>query len=64
MALFLIPLQLALCSRLPIFFRDHFIRAIVTLFIIMAYAMLLYLWLTRSPFASFCWLPYKSLLLD
>ncbi|PUA16911.1 EpsG family protein [Glaciimonas sp. PCH181] len=64
LALFLIPLQLVFYARLPLMFHGTYVRKLVILFIVAVYAMVLYIWLSRSYHAQLCWEPYRSVLFN
>lgn len=59
MALYFIPLQLAVFSRLPILLRDRLVRTCVVLVILAGYAAVLWVWLNFATHSGY-WLPYKN----
>lgn len=58
MALYLIPLQSYVFSRLPLVVQEESMRAFMALLIVFYYAMVLFVWLTYSVHAEF-WIPYS-----
>lgn len=58
-ALYLIPLQVFLFSRLHLITRDKNLRAVLVLGVIAYYSAVLSVWLLFAS-NSFAWLPYKS----
>lgn len=61
MSLYLLPLQLAVFSRLPLL-APRRLRHPVAAAVMAAYAAVLYVWLNFANHA-FCWVPYQSTLL-
>ena len=60
-ALYFIPLQLAVFSRLPYLMRNSISPNIAKLIIILGYAMVLFVWLSYATH-SHCWMPYQNML--
>lgn len=58
MGLYLVPLQIAVYSRLPLLLRGHW-RAGAYAGALGLYGVTLGVWLTTSFFARCCWIPYK-----
>jgi hypothetical protein len=61
MSMYLLPIQVAIFSRLPEMF-DRTRRTAVTLAVFGLYAAVLFVWLNFSYFATTSWLPYRNLL--
>jgi len=60
-ALYFIPIQLVVFSRLPLLARKHFHAALIKFVIILAYALVLFVWLNFAVHSS-AWIPYQNLL--
>lgn len=60
-ALYLIPLQLVVFSRLPMLFSESGGRATVVKAIVGYYALVLFVWLNYASHAKY-WLPYQNLI--
>jgi hypothetical protein len=64
MALYLLPIQMAVFSYLPEFFGARSeARQWIVLFIILIYALILYVWLAFANYSIY-WQPYRSLLFE
>ena len=62
MAIYMLPFQIMVFSRLPVIFRATKMEMPVSLGIVGSYATFLYVWLHYSLIAHECWLPYRSVL--
>jgi len=63
-ALYLIPLQLVIFSRLPdAFGADTFSRTVIFVSILAYYAFVMFIWLNFA-YHAYLWVPYKSLLIE
>jgi hypothetical protein len=60
-ALYFIPIQIYVLSRLPILFKDKLIRTVIVIAIVMYYALVEFVWLNFSPYAQ-GHVPYRFLL--
>ena len=60
-ALYFIPLQLAVYARLPYLMRKQINPQATKLFIILGYAFVLFVWLMFASH-SHCWVPYQNVL--
>ena len=58
-ALYLTPVQVAVFSRLPFMIKRQADPEMVTLFILLGYASVLYVWLNYATHARF-WIPYQN----
>jgi hypothetical protein len=58
-AFYLAPVQVAVFSRLPFMLKRQFDPKMTTLFIILGYAAVLYVWLNYAIHAKF-WIPYQN----
>ena len=61
-ALYFIPIQVVVFSRLPFLLQRQISPAIVTTGIVLGYALVLFVWLNYATHAKY-WLPYQNLLL-
>ncbi|HHJ13125.1 MAG TPA: EpsG family protein [Gammaproteobacteria bacterium] len=57
-ALYLTPLQIVVYSRLPVLWQRSIQPALVTLGVVMAYGLVLFVWLNYASHAPY-WLPYR-----
>ena len=62
MAIYMLPFQVMVFSRLPVIFTKTTLELPVTMGIVGGYATFLFVWLNYSTFAILCWLPYHSVL--
>ena len=60
-ALYLAPIQIAVCSRFPVTIEDSYRRSLVVLSIILLYASVLFVWLNYGINSS-NWIPYRLIL--
>lgn len=60
-ALYFIPIQVVVFSRLPFLLRKQVSPAIVTIGIVLGYALVLFVWLNYATHARY-WLPYQNVL--
>jgi hypothetical protein len=60
LALYLLPFQIAVVSRLPDIFAKSASRGPIVVGILGAYAALFLVWLNYSPEAQDCWIPYSN----
>ena len=58
-ALYFIPIQVAVFSRLPYLVRGQFPQGLIKVGIVSGYAMVLYVWLNYATHA-YWWLPYQN----
>jgi hypothetical protein len=61
MGIYLIPLQIYVVSRVPMFIENEALRAGSVMGISVLYGLVLFVWLNYASHA-FYWIPYKSLL--
>lgn len=61
MVMYLLPIQVAIFSRLPVFFRAQ-TRRLVAFAVFGLYAAILFVWLNFSDFAQSSWVPYGNVL--
>lgn len=59
--LFLLPFQILVFSRLPLFQKTKQSRGLATIGIILSYALVLYVWMHLGNFAKVLWLPFDHL---
>ncbi len=62
MLMYLLPIQVAVFARLPLFFPTAQNRRLVAFGVFILYAAILFVWLNFSDFAQASWLPYGNLL--
>ena len=62
MALYMLPFQIMVFSRLPVIFGATKMQLPISLGIVGSYATFLFVWLHYSVLAHLCWLPYRSVL--
>lgn len=62
LALYLLPYQIAIFSRLPQIFQNTVFRMPIVAGVIFSYAALFYVWLNYSPEAGLCWAHYRNVL--
>lgn len=60
-ALYFIPIQLVVFSRLPYLAKKHIKPSITKVLIVLGYAMVLFVWLTFATHSKY-WIPYDNLL--
>ena len=63
LSIYLIPLQLVVFSRLPIFFKNNQVKKIVRFFIIIFYFFVLIIWVNFANHSK-SWFPYKNIILE
>ena len=63
MALYFLPIQIVVFSRLPFLARDVMSPMITTVFVLLLYFGVLTVWLNFSA-NSFYWIPYKSIIFE
>ena len=63
MALYLLPLQIVVFTRLPFLYSRGNTRLILTGGIILGYSAVLFVWLNYAQHAD-CWLPYRNVLFE
>ena len=63
MALYFIPLQVAVYSRLPFLANKQISPNITKILILIGYAIVLFVWLLFATHAH-CWLPYKNIIFE
>ena len=61
MALYLLPMQLVIFSRTPLFIVNTYYRTLYVLVILFVYIAAMYVWQNFGHYSSF-WLPYKNIL--
>jgi len=61
MALYLLPMQIVILSRVPILITSIYNRTLIILCILFLYSGVLFVWLNFGQFSSH-WLPYQNLL--
>lgn len=59
LALYISPIQLSVYSSLPLLFK-HSYRGAIMIAIILQYFTIYIVWLSKSPWAQCCWIPYSS----
>lgn len=62
MLMYLLPIQIAIFARAPLFMRTVRTRRQATLGVFLIYAAVLFTWLNFSDFAKAAWLPYGNML--
>ena len=62
-ALYFIPLQLAVYSRLPFLAMKELSPSVTKLLILLGYSAVLFVWLVFASH-SYCWLPYRNILFE
>ena len=62
-ALYFIPLQLVVFSRLPSLQKTGRAAQVAVIGVVSGYALVLYVWLFMGQFTAELWLPYKALIL-
>jgi hypothetical protein len=62
MSLYLLPLQVAVYSRLSILASGFFDRRITVFSVVLIYALIHFTWLNFSTHAPLCWVPYNSII--
>ena len=60
-ALFLLPMQLVIFSRVPVFITNTYSRTLFILFVLFIYFGVMFVWLNFGT-NSRCWLPYQNIL--
>ncbi len=60
-AIYFIPLQLVVLSRIPVLIKDTFNRTIFVFLVVFVYALFLFMWLNLGDFSKY-WLPYQNIL--
>lgn len=61
LGLYLLPFQILVFSRFPLFQKGKKSQGIATLGVILAYALSLYVWLHHGSFAKVLWVPFDHL---
>jgi hypothetical protein len=61
-AIYFIPLQLVVFSRIPILIKSSYYRLLFVLGVIFLYMAALFVWLNFGNFSSY-WLPYQNILM-
>lgn len=62
MAIYLIPLQMVVFSRLPVLISDVVMRTLVVIGTLLVYGAVLWVWLNHGTHAQY-WLPYRNIAL-
>ena len=60
-AIYFIPIQIAVFSRLPSLIRGRTNAEIITIGTVVGYALVLFVWLNYATHAQY-WLPYRNVL--
>ena len=58
-ALYFLPIQIVVFSRIPTFIDDIYLRTLLVCGILSDYATVLFVWLNFSPYAQH-WVPYRT----
>lgn len=62
MLMYLLPIQVAIFSRAPLFLRQPMSRRLAAVGAFVLYGAVLFVWLNFSSFAQKSWLPYRNIL--
>jgi hypothetical protein len=63
MGLYLLPFQVLVFARLPVLMSNNSNKNLATLGVLVAYSLVLFVWLHLGQFSQQLWLPYSNLLI-